>query len=613
MSSDRAALTRQVKEANDIVDVIGTYVVLRPSGTVFKGLCPFHDDRNPSFTVDPRWQNYRCWACQKSGDVLQFIMEIERVDFLEARDLLARRAGISLEKTSDSPQARTRALMLDVVRWASDLYHHCLIDDPTAEAARHYLGERGISGETVRRFGLGYTPLAGDWLVQKAADARKDFDLLETVGLLARRTAGNGWYDRFRDRIMFPIRDSRGQTVGFGGRILPSSPLSARGPKYYNSANTPLFSKSELLYGLDFARQASAKDGYLAVVEGYTDVLMAHQHGIAPVVATLGTALNERHVQHLRRFAPRVVLVFDADAGGTTGVDRALEIFVSQDVELAVATLPQGLDPCDLLVQEGGAERFRAVLAGAVDALDFKLRQLMADDAVNTVEGRRRAVDAVLSVIALAPEITGQAGLVKRELIINRIAQRLALKEETVWARLKELRASRRNSDPPEVRRPDEETPVAEKRSARPTAWEKQLLEIVLAEPGLVAKLVGEIKPDDIGHPGLRFILQEFYLLYAVGTMPDLDLVRPRIENPNLVAAAFELQERGRQVPNRAGYLEGLLAEFRNRREQARKQELQNQLHAARDHDAALELLRQLQNPSVGVTPGAPANPHARS
>src|SRR5205823_11375071 len=189
-------------------------------------------------------------------------------------------------------------------------------------------------------------------------------------------------------------RDALGRTVGFGGRILPTSSLLPRAPKYYNSAETPLFSKSEQLYGLDAARQAAAKAGYLAVVEGYTDVLMAHQMGVPQVVATMGTALNARHVRQLRRHAPRVVLVFDADAGGDTGVDRALEIFVGQDVDLRVATLPEGLDPCDLLVRQG-AEPFRAALTKAVDVLEFKLTRVFETEAASGVEGKRRAVDAV--------------------------------------------------------------------------------------------------------------------------------------------------------------------------------------------------------------------------
>lgn len=606
MNANWAALTKQVKEANDIVDVIGAYVALRPAGPVFKGLCPFHDDRHPSFTVDPRWQNYRCWACQKSGDVLQFIMEIERVDFLEARDLLGRRAGISLEKIADSPQNRGRAHMLECVRWAATLYQQCLLgtfdnpaDDSLADEARKYLGERHLSGETVRRFGLGYAPISGEWLVEKAAAARMSFDVLETVGLIAKRTEGKGFYDRFRDRIMFPIRDVRSQTVGFGGRILPSNPLSKRGPKYYNSAETPLFIKSELLYGLDLARAAADKAGYLAVVEGYTDVMMAHQHGITSVVATMGTALNAKHVQNLRRFAPRVILVFDADAGGTTGVDRALEIFVSQDAELAVATLPEGLDPCDLLIQDGGPERFKQVLAGAVDALDFKLSRLLADKATATVDGKLRAVDAVLGIIALAPELTGQAGQLKRELVVTRIAHRLALKEETVWARLKELRAARKPNAAPEVRRPEPE-PAAEKRQAKPLPHERELLEVLFAEPTLVAKAVAEVKLEEVEHPGLRRLLEGLYSLYAKGEAPELDLLRPTIENPRLAEYALRMQADGRQKPNRIAALDELLVVFRTRRQQPRKQEIQNQLHAAPDHTAALELLRQLQKPSVG-------------
>src|SRR5205823_2427757 len=212
-----------------------------------------------------------------------------------------------------------------------------------------------------------------------------------------------------------------------------------RAPKYYNSAETPLFSKSEQLYGLDAAKAAAGKAGYLAVVEGYTDVLMAHQVGIPQVVAPMGTALTARHIHKLRTFAPRVVLVFDADAGGQTGVDRALELFASQEVDLAIATLPDGMDPCDLLVARG-ADPFRQALETAADALEFKLQRVTAGGAADGVEGRRRAADAVLAVIALAPELSGQSGAMKRELMVTRIAQRLGLRETTVRARLDELR-----------------------------------------------------------------------------------------------------------------------------------------------------------------------------
>jgi DNA primase len=598
-----------VKEANDIVDVIGTYVSLRPAGKKFKGLCPFHDDHRPSFDVDPAYQNYVCWSCGKRGDVITFVQELERVDFREALELLARRAGIPLEKRSGDQPNSGRAVMLELVRWAAEQYHRCLLDSPLAEGARRYLGERGLSGETVRRFGLGFAPAGGEWLAERAGAAGLSDELLEKVGLLARRNEGGGYYDRFRDRVMFPVRDARGQPVGFGGRILPSSPLADRAPKYYNSSDSPLFSKSELLYGIDQARQAGAKAGYLAVVEGYTDVLMAHQAGVCQVVATMGTALNARHVHHLRRYVPRVVLVFDADAGGNTGVDRALEIFAGQELDLGVATLPADMDPCDLIVKHG-AEPFQKALASAVDALEFKLNQVLSAESAQGVEGRRRAVDAVLGIIALAPEMPGQAGAVKRELIVSRIASRLAIKEETVWARLRELRQAageRPGTSPPRTAsgpaaRPEEEAP----QSAPAPLHERQLLQMLLAEPELVAEAAAEVEPDAVGHPGLRRLLGGLYALKAEGKPPTLDHLRGRIDNPRLVEKALELQEVGRHIADRKSWLRRLLAEFRKRRLEPHKQELQNLLHAAADHTEAVALLRQLQQHSVDLPPGPP-------
>jgi DNA primase len=584
---------KQVKEANDIVEVVGGYLALQPAGPTFKGLCPFHDDSRPSFDVDPRRQRYRCWACGKYGDVISFVQEFDRVSFVEALELLARRAGIAREKRGDNPQSQGRALMLEVVRWATHLYHECLLDSPEAEEARAYLGRRGLKGETVRRYQLGYAPRSGDWLVQKAEASQVSLELLEKVGLIARRAKRPGFYDRFRDRVQFPIRDVRGQPVGFGGRILPNSPFAPRAAKYYNSSDTPLFTKSEHLYGLDQVRNAAAAAGYLAVVEGYTDVLMAHQLGLLPVVATMGTALNARHVQQLRRFVPRVVLVFDADAGGETGVDRALAIFASHDVDLAIATLPDGLDPCDLLVQQG-AEAFGRVLESAVDALEFKLKRVLAGENTSGVEGQRRAVDAVLGIIALAPELPGQAGAVKTQLMVSRIARRLVLKEETVWARLEELRGQRRDHDSGATRRPAAAEPAPRAAPAAPE--ERELLEVLLAEPALVPQALAEVSLDQVGHPGLRRLLDGLYALHQAGLPPTLDQLRARLDSAPLAEHALKLQDVGRRHADRADWLRQILLRFRERRDRPEKEELKTQLHAAGDYSTALQLLRQLQD-----------------
>jgi DNA primase len=597
LADDRVAL---VKQANDIVDVVGGYVSLRPAGQKFKGLCPFHDDHRPSFDVDPRYQSFRCWSCGKHGDVISFIQERERVDFREALELLARRAGITLEKKADSPQNRGRAFMLDVMRWAAELYQRCLLESPPAEAARRYLGERGLVGDTVRRFGLGYAPASWDWLVQHAANAGMSDEILEKVGLIAPRKEGKGYYDFFRDRVMFPIRDARGQTIAFGGRILPTSPDAATTGKYINSKETPLFTKSEHLYGLDQARHSAAQAGCISVVEGYMDVLMAHQAGIANLVAPLGTAMNARHVQNLRRVGvPRVVLVFDADAGGSSGVDRALEVFVSHDVDLRIATLPEGLDPCDLVVQQG-ADAFRAVLTGAVDALEFKLNQAVAAESAAGIEGRRRAAEAVLKVIALAPDMAGSAGAIKQQLIVTRIAQRLALKEESVWARLRELRSQARARERRSVA-VSKGAPAAP--PSPPAPEEKELLQVLLADPALVPVSAAEIRPEQIQHPDARALIQGLYDLQAEGEdlvrLPAetvFDLLRARLEDPGRATLALEMREIGLQQPERETWLARVVEEFhRKHRDEPQRQEIKNQLHAVNDHAAALDHLRRLQ------------------
>jgi DNA primase len=591
---ERVALIQQVKAASDIVAVVGSYVHLRPAGPTFKGLCPFHDDKHPSLDVDPRRQRYRCWACNKVGDVINFVQEFEHVSFPEALELLARRAGISLENFAAKPQGPSRASMLDVMRWAGEQFHQCLLDSPLAETARVYLGERKLTGETVRSFGLGFAPGTGSWLVKEAALAKMPAELLEMVGLIAKRTEDQSHYDRFRDRVMFPIRDLGGRTVGFGGRILPSSPFAERAPKYYNSSETPLFSKSEQLYGIEQARTAATKAGYLAIVEGYTDVLMAHQYGIANVVATMGTALNARHVQKLRGVVPRVVLVFDADAGGETGVDRAIELFVSHDLDLRVACLPEGLDPCDLLT-ERGAEPFRAALEQAIEVFEFKLQRVWANEAKNGLDGQRRAVEQVLSILAAAPEERS----VKVELMVNRIAHRLNLKEETVWMRYREMRAARRAAA--EKAAPTASAEPEAPRSAPAPRLEVQLLEVLLANPNLVGKARAELKAEELQHPGLRLLLECLYRIEAEGAQADLDHLQGRLDNESLMEAARKLQERGRDILDGERDLRGILSRFAGRQLDQLKQQLRERLEA-KDTQAVADLQRQLSELSRRLT-----------
>jgi DNA primase len=616
--------TRQVKAASDIVAVVESYLKVTPAGKTFKAVCPFHNDTRPSLDVDPQRQRYKCWSCGAHGDVFNFVMHMEKVGFMEARSILADKVGIKLDEQA-SPQDHHRARLLEVMRWAQAKYAYQLLEDDAGEAARQYLGERKLAGKTIRDFGLGFAPIAGDWLARLAQAERIPSEVLVEVGLIAARDGNRGHYDRFRDRVMFPIKDVRGQVVGFGGRIMPASPLLPRAPKYYNSAETPLFLKSDLLYGLDLARHGGAAAGYLAVVEGYTDVMMAHQCGVPQVVATMGTALNARHVAQLRRYVPKVVLVYDADAGGFSGVERALEIFVSQDVELAVATLPDGLDPCDLLLKPGGVETFKAVLTSAVDALDFKLNKLLERDPNPSLGEKDRIAVEVLRTVAAAPPIPGAAAQMKRESIITRLCHRLGFKQETLWARYGELRkeheqrekerAQKDREQYPQGRnavRADAVMPTNERPRSGPRsggvaeAAERQLVELLLADPALVPTAAAQLSPDEITHSGLRRILTELYAIHAAGMVPDLEGLRARLDDrPDLFdVAANRLVVYGQAMQDREQWLGRLLKRFAELKAEATAKTVKQQLANA-SADEAMELLRRLQQTTQPPKPAA--------
>lgn len=591
-------LKRSVKAANDIVDVVSAYITVTPNGKTFKAVCPFHDDTRPSLQIDRNYQNFRCWACDAHGDAFDFVMKFEKVQFGEALRLLAERAHIVLTPEQASPEDLARARWIEVMQWAEARYSHCLLEDPLATSARQYIGSRKLAGASVRQFGLGFAPVAGDWLVRLAAQDGVPPELLVQVGLIAARDENRGFYDRFRDRVMFPIRDMRGRTVGFGGRVLPDSPLSVRGPKYYNSSDTPLFNKSELLYGLDLARHPGSTAGFLAVVEGYTDVMMAHQCGVANVVATMGTALNSRHVSQLRRYVPKVVLVFDSDEAGDSASSRALELFWSQnDFEIGIATLPDGADPCDLLSQPGGPDRFREQLQNHKSVLDYKLDAMLAKYSAHNIDDVKRIVDSVLAVMALAPSIPSAAAQVKQELTISRLAHRLSLRQETVWARLGELRTEQRRKDSAAHRTSPPLTQTPPPSGGPPPAIERQLLEILLAEPTLVAESVEKIDAARLTHTGLRRVLVELYTLHNSGERPDLDALRVRlIDRPDLAVAALRLQDVGRHIPERHEWFAKIVRRFAEQRAEVEKRRLKDQLAGGSvDEDAAVELLRQIQ------------------
>ncbi|HID22739.1 MAG TPA: DNA primase, partial [Planctomycetaceae bacterium] len=337
-------------------------------------LCPFHDDHNPSFHVYPERQTYRCWACNEGGDCFSWVMKTENVAFSEALRMLAERARLEMPKTarSRSGSGQSKTELYQVLAWAARQFHHCLLSSPEAEQARRYLTEdRGLSLETVQAYGLGYHPRDWQWLLERARGVYRP-ELLFAARLVRQRRDGSGYRDDFVGRVLFPIRDVRGRTVAFGARVLPGDP-EAQGPKYLNSPESILFAKSRLLFGLDLAREAIKQAKTAIVVEGYTDCIAAYQAGIRNVVGTLGTALAEHHVLGLKRWAERVVLVYDGDVAGQTAAERSLGRFLAYDTDLRLLTLPDGQDPAEFLVSQG-AEAFRERVDQAEEALEYKLR-----------------------------------------------------------------------------------------------------------------------------------------------------------------------------------------------------------------------------------------------
>lgn len=582
----------RVKAASDIVDVVGGYLSLRQAGKTFKAVCPFHDDSRPSLDVDPTRQRYRCWACGKYGDVISFVQEIERVEFAEAMDLLARRAGISWREREDSLQSGARDRMLVAAAWAQRQFEDALWDRHLGMTARDYLEKRGLDEDTLRRFGVGWAPGGGDWLVRRAREGGVELEVLDSIGLVGRQESG-GWYDRFRDRVQFPIRNPRGQPVGFGGRILPGSPAENRGPKYYNSADSAIFSKSEQLFGIDLAREAARQSGWLAIVEGYTDVLMAHQAGIAPVIATMGTALNARHLAQIRRHATKVVLVYDADAGGDAGVERALALFAKSEIDLTVASLPEGRDPCDWLL-EAGPGPFKAALEGAIDLLEFTITRWFPEGIEQRVEPLRRAVERLL---ALLPEgAPGSPEDLKAELMIGRLGRRLGLSEESLRSRRREVgRAAREETR----RRPEapEEPAATVPRVEEIPQLERELVAVLLANPGRVAEAAGRVAPEELENPAARRFLLDLLEQVRAGDEPGMEGLRSRL-SPGRLALALGLSDMASGHPEPGRWLEDLLAGFERKRLRESRRQLQQRLQQASrggDHATALELLRKVQ------------------
>lgn len=419
----------RVKQAADIVEVISAHTDLRRQGARMVGLCPFHEERTPSFSVDPHEKLYHCFGCGVGGDVIKFVEEKEGVGFAEAVELLADRYGVELEREQEDPRAEARRQrrrrLEQLLERTAAYYANYLWEAQEAASAREYLAGRGLGEEVLRAFGVGFAPSAWDKILVRGQQAGFSVDELHGVGLVQKGRSG-GEYDRFRSRIMFPIRDRRGRTLGFGGRAMRAD----QGAKYVNTAETEFFHKSQILYGVDRAKAAIAKAGRAVVVEGYTDVLALHQAGIEEAVGVMGTAITGDQVATLSGMVEEVVLALDADAAGQEAMLRAQRVAAGRRMRLRVAAMPAGEDPAEMLAEPGGAERFHALVDSAVELAAFQVGLVLDRTDVSSPVERDRALSEV------APVLAGLGETVSRDDLVRRVAERLDLEPAMVMGRI---------------------------------------------------------------------------------------------------------------------------------------------------------------------------------
>lgn len=537
-------LISRIQQANDIIDVIAEHMNLEKRGKELVGLCPFHTDHRPSLYVNPAKQIFKCFACGAGGDVLKFIQMKENLTFPQAVERLAQRAGIAIQPVQPTEKTGHEIDPVRLARmnqWVMGLWHENLWDPQRGQAAREYLKKRRITEETARNWLLGLAVDAWDDVVQKGAAKKVAPRFLVHGGLAVEKDRGH-CYDKFRNRLMFPIEDVTGRIVGFGGRTLGDDPA-----KYMNSPTTVLFDKSNSLYGLGRARQAIGRTGTVVVVEGYTDVMMAHQCGVQNVVAALGTSLTSGHARILRRYAKRIVLVFDSDVAGRAAANRALEVCLSEKVDIQLTFVPEGKDPCDFVL-EAGPEAFERVIQNAQDVLEFKWNVLEQQiESGQSLSDRTEAIRQFLQTSAAAINARS-VDSVSRTVLLSRLGELMKIPPSRIEQELVKIQKQQTRSE-----RTDEGSSVSgqkEDTSDLITRAQREVLESILHEPAGFERISGKITVKDFGPDSQTREVAEAMFASINGGRLSLAEIYGRIESPQAACLLAQLDAAAGQKSN---------------------------------------------------------------
>jgi DNA primase len=479
-------IKEEIKSRADIVDVISEYIPLTQKGKAFVGLCPFHDDTNPSLSVRRDMGQFRCFSCNAGGDVFTFIMKYQNLTYPEAIKSLAEKYGIKIAELTqgDGTAQKVKDELKNLNQFAVEYFHKILVGSTSGSSALTYLKNRGIEDNTIANFKLGFSLPSWDGLFKSATKAGFSTKTLLQGGFILEGKSKDHYYDRFRGRVMFPIFDPKGEPIAFGGRILEAEKNTA---KYINSPETPLYSKSKTLYNLNLAQRSIQNEGFAILVEGYMDAISCYQAGVNNVIASLGTALTDNHVKLLRRWTSDVVIAYDTDKAGENATLRGLDLLVKDDIKVRVLTIPSGKDPDDY-IRENGTSAFRKLVDDSDNLVEYKINRIEKYIGINNVDGKKQAVNNLVGTLA------SMKNQVERSEYVKKCAERLNVEEEFIWQELAKHGAGKnlvRSTQPSLKSKP--------KKSAKENI-EKQLIECLIQYPEFIRQSRSQLTKDDFSN-----------------------------------------------------------------------------------------------------------------
>lgn len=580
------ATLERIRAASDIVDVIGGYLPLKRAGANFSALCPFHKEKTPSFNVNPQKQIFHCFGCHKGGDVFTFVKEYENIGFVDAVRRLAERAKIPIELDSTPGAKEARHIkdqLLQIHEQITLRWQSCLASEAAGQLARDYLAKRGVTEEAMKLFRLGAAPDLWDDTVNWAKSKGYDLALVEKAGLILKRDGAEGYYDRFRGRLMFPICDEPGRVIGFSGRVLSGDEKTA---KYVNSPETPIFTKSKVFFGLDKSKRAILDAGFAIVCEGQLDLIASFMAGVQNIVAPQGTAFTDQHSRILKRYVDEVVLCFDSDNAGQNAAVRSLDHLLASGLAVRVAVVPSPHDP-DSFIKANGGEAFRKLVASADGFFDYYLNRLCSTNDVTSDKGRL----AVLRGMAEALNKSGNSVLMDKH--AQKTALRLGVSADSVRAEFRRTPTAR-----PVVASEEsfETAEIAGGEIPRPSAHELWLLKLIFKQDTALEWLVAHLDTRWIVHPTIREVVGRRMQLHQGGEWHSLGLFLDQFDSAETRGLITEAAAEERQIPNIEQQFADVVLRIRNQFFDRQLAELTQQLsQPALDEEGKVTLLRQQQ------------------